>query len=284
MILPKIFSSLHVPISIQLGILKAIARIVPARREWQLWARKHLNLQLEQEADWLRRFHWGNMAGEAVRKQLSSDRGREATLALLRERQELKALAQTIPTSGMILVAAHLGPPKFAMHCVMQENWPLMIWSRSRAIELPEAKRSCLRDPGQQNEQSALLIATAAHLRSGGVLFAAPDVPSGARPLILKRLGTNWRFSRGIPALARSMNVPCFLVLALWVGGRVELTTKEMPRPSDDLSEADWVSAWIEAYWDLIEPTILSSPENLRFIRGIDWRAWEEEQVNCFGT
>ena len=97
MILPKIFSSLNVPISSQLGILEALSWVLPARSHWLLWARRHLNLLPDQEADWLRRFHWGNMAGEAIRKQLSFDRGRVAALALLADRSELSSLHQTIP-------------------------------------------------------------------------------------------------------------------------------------------------------------------------------------------
>jgi predicted LPLAT superfamily acyltransferase len=94
---------------------------------------------------------------------------------------------------------------------------------------------------------SFILGRTALHLREGGLLFAAPDVPSGARNIVLERLGRPWSFSLGVPVLARRLKVPVFLLLALWRDSRIRLEIQQFEPPSPDLPEEQWLQVWIES-------------------------------------
>lgn len=109
-------------------------------------------------------------------------------------------------------------------------------------------------------------------------MFAAPDVWSGENLVTLDRLGTSWRFSRGVPALARTLKVPVFFTTALWYGDGVKMNFTPLPAPHDVSCPDEWERRWIDIYWSELEPIILTSPENLRFVRGINWADWKKEQ------
>ena len=86
----------------------------------------------------------------------------------------------------------------------------------------------------------------------------------------MDRLGRQWHLSPGLPALARRLGVPAFLVLALWQGNRVRVSCERIEPPAAELADEAWEDAWLERYQAGVEEVVVSSPENLRFLRGID--------------
>lgn len=277
MLLPHILTGLGLPISDQLRCLRTLSYILPKRRLLLEWGRRHLNLTPDHERDWIRRATWGLVAGEAIRLQLSSEKHRAAALDLI-DCSGWEDVEAARADGGVILTAAHLGPPKLAMHALMARGLPLHVWTRSSPEDVPDLPGVTLFDPGELGERSRILLNSAMHLRNGGMLFAAPDGCTGENLIKLNRLGTNWWFSRGVPALARSLGVPAFIVVALWRGDRVCMTCTPLPAPQEASSTDEWEQSWIENYWRAIEPIILTSPENLRFVRGINWSNWKKEQ------
>ena len=110
-------------------------------------------------------------------------------------------------------------------------------------------------------------------------MLAAADQATGERPVMVERLGIRWRFSRGLPALARRLRVPVIVALALWQGDRIRVECQRLEPPDASLADDAWQTAWLDRYLDAIEMTVRQSPENLRFLR---WaadrvtRPWEE--------
>jgi hypothetical protein len=157
------------------------------------------------------------------------------------------------------------------MNCLVEQDLPLLVWTNT--TDLPgwlvgRGKASFL-DPTQGEERSVLLVKSALHLRAGGVLLGAADQATGDRTILLERLGMRWRFSLGLPALARRLDVPVVVSLALWSGERVRIEWHRLSPPERNLPEEDWYRAWLDGYWRLVEPVLRGSPENLRFLRWV---------------
>lgn len=277
MLLPRILIWLGLPIKAQLTCLKTLVTILPKRHVLLEWGRRHLNLRPDQERDWLRRATWGLVAGEVVRLHLSDETCRAEALKLV-DFSGWDKVQHARANGGVILAAAHLGPPKMAMNILMAQDISLQVWTSSDAVTVPSRPGLMLCDPGDLSQRSQILINAALHLRKGGVLFAAPDGRTGENMVTLDRLGTSWRFSRGVPALARSLGVPVFFATALWQGDRIKMSFTHLPAPHDVSCSDEWERRWLESYWCALEPIILTSPENLRFVRGINWDDWKTEQ------
>jgi hypothetical protein len=233
------------------------------------WGVNHLQLSGDELQRWAAQAWWGIAAGELAMHELHQEEQRPRFLALVDE-PDWGVIDQARAQGGAILATAHLGPRKTAMHYCLTQPWPWMLWTHYNGPEPPLlASRKGLEvlDPMDAATSSFILGRTAFHLREGGLLFAAPDGSSGARTIVLERLGRPWSFSLGVPVLARRLKVPVFLLLALWRGSRIRLEIQPFEPPSPDLPEAEWLQAWIERYWTALEQVITSSPENLRFLR-----------------
>jgi hypothetical protein len=101
---------------------------------------------------------------------------------------------------GVIVATAHLGPPQFLMHWMVDQNLPLMAWTATRTPPAG-AEHTVYLDPRKQDERSVLLVKSALHLRRGGVLLGAADLATGEHPISIERLGMRRQFSAGLPAL-----------------------------------------------------------------------------------
>lgn len=170
---------------------------------------------------------------------------------------------------GVIIVTAHLGPPKLLMHWLIENRPSLLVWTNMRDLPLrhlqQEAKAVFL-NPMDAGQRSVLLARSALHLRRGGTLLGAPDIASGGRIHSRTRYGYQWRCSLGLPALARTLGVRCVRGLALWQGGRLRITFRTVDPPQRDLNEDAWLASWIDTYLEQLDPILLGSPENLRFL------------------
>ncbi len=230
------------------------------------WCQKELGLSQREAKRWCRRAWWGIAAGELLRKRLS-DRAQRRDVLEYTTMPDWSAFHETYRQhQGVILVGAHLGPPKVAMHCVAQLSMPTMIWTNKQDLpdSLVEDSGASFLDPTSSAERPTMLVRSALHLRNNGVLMGAPDIATGHKQALLERFGTPLTFSFGIPALARRLEIPVFLILALWKDYRLKLQYEPIAPPSADLGENDWYRAWIEGYWQKLEPYIRNSPENLR--------------------
>jgi len=264
-------SALDVPLSHKLRLIREAAPNAAGMSRVRAWGERHLALRNETLDRWTSRAWWGLVAGELLRDNLYDERRRSAALELV-DFPDWAAIDEARQRGGVILATAHIGPPKTAMNCLLDRNLPLLIWTNTRDLPrwLPPKTEATFLDPLFAEERAVLLVKSALHLRAGGVLFGAPDWPSGAQTVVLHRLGMEWRFSLGIPTLARTLRLPTFLVMTLWHGERIRLVATLIQPPDSATARDEWNRLWLERYWGEIEPIITSSPENLRFLRAID--------------
>jgi lauroyl/myristoyl acyltransferase len=173
---------------------------------------------------------------------------------------------------GVIVATAHLGPPKFLMHWMVDQNLPLMAWTATRTPPAG-ADHAVYLDPRKQDERSVLLVKSALHLRRGGVLLGAADSATGERPVTIERLGMQWQFSAGLPALARQTGSPVVIGLALWKSNRVHIRFQPFEIPDNGLGGSERDRMWLEKYWENMQSVLCGPAENLRFLR------WAVERV-----
>jgi hypothetical protein len=206
-----------------------------------------------------------------LRDHLYDERQRSAALELI-DHPDWTIIDEARQHGGVILATAHIGPPKTAMNCLIDRNMPLLVWTNTQDMPnwLPLKVSTKFLDPLFAEQRAMLLVKSALHLRTGGVLFGAADWPSGTQTVTLHRLGTEWMFSLGIPTLVRRLRLPAFLALALWRGERIHLVFTSIQPPDFALAMDEWNRLWLERYWAEIEKIVTSSPENLRFLRGVD--------------
>ena len=270
-------AAMSLPLPAKLELLREAAGRESRQERLLRWAANHP--EIAGGDDWCRRAWWGAAAGEVVRDHLYDPERRADALRLV-EAADWTALDEPRRNGGVILAAAHLGPPKVLMNLLLDRDLPLAVWTNTRDMPawLRRQSRATLFDPLQADQRGVLLVRSAAHLRAGGVLLAAADQATGQRPVEIERLGIRWRFSRGLPALARRLGVPVILALALWRGERIHVECRRLEPPDESLADDAWQLAWLERYVEAVEPTIRQSPENLRFLRwAVDRvaRPWE---------
>ncbi|MBM4020992.1 MAG: hypothetical protein FJ284_01895 [Planctomycetes bacterium] len=258
--------SLDDPLPTKLRLLRERAEEGGRDERLVRWAAEHPEIAVG--ADWHARAWWGAAAGEVVRAHLYDQRRREEALDLLTA-ADVDALDEARRRGGVIVAAAHLGPPKFLMNWLLGRRLPLLVWTNTR--DLPDwlGGDAAFADPLDTADRGVLLVKSALHLRGGGVLLGAADQPTGDRTVVFERLGMRWRFSLGLPALARTLGAPVVTALALWQGDRVRIVCGVLASPAAGLTEEGWHRAWLEAYWRSIEPVLRNEPENLRFLRWV---------------
>lgn len=235
------------------------------------WGRRHLELPSEREDSWFCGAWWGLAAGEVMRAHLRDPARRSSALQLINP-VDWGEFEEARQHSGVILAAAHIGPPKTAMNYLLDKHLPLLIWTNKQDLPpwLEQEFNTIFLDPLVASKRSELLVRSALHLRNGGVLFGAPDWASGTQIFSFERLAASWSFSLGIPTLARKFGLPVFRLLALWQGNRISMECKQLTSPPMYLPDDEWNARWIETYWAGIERVIRTSPENLRFLRSVD--------------
>lgn len=261
--------ALPLPLPEKLRLLREVADLGSGQPRLARWAEEHPDIA--RGRDWCRRAGWGVEAGRLVRRALDDPGHRPAALELV-EAADVAALEQArLGGRGVIMLTAHLGPPKFLMHWLLDRPLPLLVWTNIDDLPawLPADRPGVFLDPRQPEARGVRLVQSAVHLRRGGVLLAAADLGTGDRPLTIERLGMTWSFSLGLPALARRLEVPVVASLALWHGCRVRVRCAPLEPPDPGLPDDAWSRAWIERYWQVIEPVVLDSPENLRFLRRV---------------
>lgn len=267
-IVPAIAAS-GLPLSWQLRLLRGLAATGWRQRRLRRWQREHPRIATG--PGWCRRAWWGVAAGGVVQRHLGDPHRRQATLDLVTQ-PDWSELDAARRDGGVIIATAHLGPPKFLMHLLLERQMPLLVWTNAADLPawLPAKTGATFLDPLQPDQRSVLMVKTAMHLRRGGVVLGAADMQTGGRSREFERLGRRWHLSPGLPALARRLAVPTFLVLALWRRNRVGIVCERLDVPAAGLSDEAWQDAWLDRYWSKLEERLPSSPENLRFLRGID--------------
>ncbi len=252
--------------------LESISRKLPPDPALRAWGERHLELAKPGLDDWCARAWWGMAAGELMARSLENPSRRDDALSLV-DVSSFDEVEMARHAGGVILAAAHLGPRKTAMHGVLEESWPLMVWTHYAPQAMPAWMKDLphvrFLDPMDLSTANFILGRSALHLRNGGILFGAPDVGSGARRITRRKFGADWQFSLGLPALARRLETPVFFTTALWKDRRVLLTATGLEAPPRGLSEDEWFQAWVDDYSARTDSVIASSPENLRFLRWI---------------
>lgn len=243
--------------------------------ELRRWGRDHLSLDGAALDAWTARAWWGLAAGELVRSGLYDPATHDEAMSLVTSTAGLDAVEAANRKGGVVVVGAHLGPPKLAMRWTVVRQWPMLLWTNQRGM--PEwfvhTATSSAINPVDVRVRHVVLPRSAAHLRSGGIVLGAPDVATGRRRVVLERLGTRWELSLGLPTLVRRFSVSAFVVMARWRGERLHLSAEAIEPPSDELDGEEWCRAWLERLWaDHLAPVITSSPEDLRFLRRVDRR------------
>lgn len=261
-------AKLAIPLADKLAMLReAAAEAGAGNASLIAWAAAHP--AIASGSDWMARAWWGAAAGEVVRDYLYDQGRRGAALGLV-EDVESRPLAEALAKGrGVIVVTAHIGPPKLLMNWLIDQVLPLLVWTNTTDLPpwLAAATRATLVDPRDQASKSVILINSALHLRRKGVLLGAADMATGDRLITIDRHGFVRRFSVGLPTLARKLGVPTVVGLALWRGNRITIQFSTMEAPDDSLSEPQWIAQWLERSWDAVDPVLLESPENLRFLR-----------------
>jgi lauroyl/myristoyl acyltransferase len=274
------FATMDRPLSEKLAMLRELALAKgPTNPKLVRWAARHP--QIARDADWIARAWWGAAAGELVRSYLYDRVRRSAALELVEPvdcRPLFEAQAQG---RGVIVLTAHIGPPKFLMNWLLGQQIPLLVWTNTLDLPAWQAAISpaTLVDPRSQDEKSVILVKSALHLRRKGVLLGAADMPTGDRLVTIEWRGFARTFSLGLPTLARKLGVPTVVGLALWERNRITIRFAPLEPPDASLDDHAWNLRWLERSWGFVEPVLAESPENLRFLQQAVERIakpWEE--------
>jgi lauroyl/myristoyl acyltransferase len=267
----SVFAKLDQPLSETLAMLREESRVRGPRNPTLLrWAADHP--KIARDNDWLARAWWGAAAGELVRAYLYNyDRDRQlAALELVEQVDTQPLLDAQAHGRGVIVLTAHIGPPRLLMNWFIHQQTPLLVWTATHRVPAWQAAtcQATLVDPRSEDTRSLVLVKSALHLRRRGVLLGAADIKSGDRVVKIERLGFTRMFSLGLPTLARKLGVPTVVGLALWHANQIKIEFAPLEQPDASLSDDAWNLAWLERSWSLVEPVLAESPENLRFLRG----------------
>ena len=230
------------------------------------------------EVDWPQRAWWGVAANAVIKMRLADPRRRTEVLDIV-DPPDWSELDAARERGGVILATAHLGPPKLLMNLLLERAMPLLVWTNAADLPgwLPAATGGQFLDPIPAAGRAALMVKTAVHLRSGGVLLGAADRVHGGQLLRRSAVCKEWMFAPGLPTLARGLELPTFLTAAVWDGDRVRIECRPQPSPPATLATAAWQEAWLEDYWQWMNGIIAAGPENLRFLRNIENGALQKE-------
>jgi lauroyl/myristoyl acyltransferase len=261
------FAKLEQPLSDTLAMLREVSLVKgPRNPKLVRWGAHHP--QIAKGADWFARAWWGAAAGELVRACLY-DRDRRPTALELVEPVDSQPLKDAQAHGrGVIVLTAHIGPPKFLMNWLFEQPIPLLVWTNTQDLPAWQAAASQAKlvDPRSAATKSVILVKSALHLRRKGALLGAADMDTGDRVVTIERLGLARTFSLGLPTLARTLGVPTVVGLALWSGQRITIRFAPLEPPDASLSDEAWNLQWLERSWNVVEPVLAESPENLRFL------------------
>jgi len=222
-------------------------------------------------AGWPRRAWWGVAANAVIKLRLADPRQRTDVLGII-DPPDWSDFDAARRSGGVILATAHLGPPKLLMNLLLERAMPLLVWTNS--ADLPDwlagATGGRFLDPLPAADRAVVMVKTAVHLRSGGVLLGAADRMHGGQLLRRAAVCQEWMFAPGLPTLARRLGLPTFLTAAVWDGHRVRVECRRQESPPATLPPEAWHEAWVEDYWRWMKGIIDRGPENLRFLRNID--------------
>lgn len=259
----------NLPLQWQLRLLRIAALTGWRRSRMHHWAKTHPKISIG--SNWTSRAWWGVVAGGIVLRHLNDPSLRSEALALL-EPTDWSELDAALEEGGVIVATAHLGPPKFLMHVMLDRQMPLLVWTNMKDLPewLSQIPNATFLNPMPPAERAVLLVKSAMHLRGGGILLGAADMKTSGRSRELFKFDRCWHLSPGIPTLALKLTVPTFFVLALWHGNRIRIICQRMELPYNEMTDEQWQQAWLDRYWSELEKLIPSTPENLRFLRNID--------------
>jgi len=261
-------AKLAIPLADKLAMLReAAAETGAGNASLIAWAAAHP--AIASGSDWMARAWWGAAAGEVVRDYLYDPGRRGAALGLVEHVASGPLVEALSQGRGVIILTAHFGPPKFLMNWLIDQDLPLLVWTNMRDLPawVASSSRAKLVDPRSPDRKSVTLVNSALHLRRKGVLLGAADMATGDRLVTIERYGFVRRFSVGLPTLARRLDVPTVVGLALWKGDRVAIEFSRLESPDTSLPESDWTTQWLERSWSCMEPILMESPENLRFLK-----------------
>lgn len=267
--LTQALSDLPAPLPEKLRLLRSVAETGCAAAVLEKWTA--LQPEVVSGPDWMSRAWWGLAAGELVREYLFDRSRRAEAIELIDDFSCGAQIDDARRHGGVILVAAHVGPPKLLMNFLLDRFVPLLVWTNTADMPswLQGATLARFANPCQPDERAALLVRTSLHLKRGGVVLAAADWPTGARTEARKFGSTEVRMSLGIPALSKRVGVPCFLVMALWRGDRVAITGTRLLDPCASISDEEWNQKWVDCYWQAVHKAMLAGPENIRMLRAV---------------
>jgi hypothetical protein len=193
------------PLSWQLRLLRGVAATGWRQTRLQHWAEAHP--LIARGEGWCRRAWWGVAAGGVVQRHLGNANRRSAALRLLDE-PDWTEFDQARSAGGVIVATAHLGPPKFLMHVLIERRLPLLVWTNAADLPswLPATTETTFLDPLLPAERGVLMVKSALHLRRGGVLLGAADMQTGDRSREIDRLGRRWPLSPGLPAVRAGLS------------------------------------------------------------------------------
>lgn len=259
------------PISLpaKLRVLRGLARTGVAQGRLRAWAAEHPDVVTG--SDWYRRAWWGLVAGEVVREHLFDPRRRAAALSLVDEGPWSVDIDAERCRGGVVLVTAHVGPPKLLMNVLLDRFPQLLVWTNTEDMPawLPAATTATLLDPRVPRDRSALLVRSALHLKAGGIVLGAADYPTGDRVATQPGLGLEAGVSLGLPSLCRRLGVPAFFIVALWHGDRIRIASARLEAPEGDLTDDEWNQRWVQAYAAHLGRAAGCGPENLRVLRAV---------------
>lgn len=260
--------ALSIPIEDKLRLLRDCAKDAGHDEALSRWAQHHPRIAMHD--NWCERAWWGVAAGELVRKNIYDPSTHDETLGLLLK-ADWQILEEARRAGPFIIATAHLGPPQFLMNALTHTGWFMLFWTNmsGKPSWFYAGRESMFLDPVISSGRSMLLVKSALHLRSGGILLGAADHPSGERTIAFEQWGRRWQFSLGLPTLSRQLNIPFVFCLALWSGERVLIQCSGINVPDQALPEQQWHEEWVRKYWAFLEPIIRNSPENLRFMRQV---------------
>lgn len=267
--LTELVADLPLTLPAKLRVLRVLSRTGFAQQGLRAWTVDHP--EVVTGPDWCRRAWWGLTAGEVVREHLFDSRRHEEAIALVDDGGWSREIDDARSRGGVVLVTAHVGPPKLLMNVLLARSLPLLIWTNTSDMPpwLRRSTTATLLDPRVAEDRAALLVRSALHVRRGGVLLGAADFPSGSRIVSQQAAGRESNFSLGLPALCRRLGVPAFFVVALWRGNRVRIESALLEVPDSGLTDEEWNRAWVERYAACMERASLSGPENMRMLRSV---------------
>jgi len=210
--------------------------------------------------DWSSLAQWGKTAGALL--------ARWGHYAGMERRQELLDLIDPIDETpliealslgrGVILFGTHMGPVA-SVFFALEENWDQFAFvgaggtpSSTRASEI------LLSGSGNHGSVKKMIQ----HLKSNGILAVANDAVSSGDMRRMNFAGYDCKMSRIAPRLSRTQSAPSLWFQAEWVGNRIHVQFKSMPRHEPGEPATEWEDRWYAACEVLVTSYTATAAEN----------------------